>query len=98
MVIPAKISSVNSPDLSSTTAMIHCGASKQFTDSELVRKLGLPLKKKSQPEKLLVVDGRETEAPLTHTCTLKLLIDQHLETIVFEVTKLAGWQLILGKT
>ena len=86
MVIPAKISPVNSSHMSPTTAMIDCGASTQFINSKLGRKLGLPLKKKSQLEELLVVDGRETEAPLTHMCTLKLLIDRHLETIVFQVT------------
>ena len=70
--------------------MIDCRASTQLIHSELVWKLGLPFKKKPQPKLLIVVDGRETEVPLTHTCTLKLLIDQHLETIVFQVTKLAG--------
>ena len=78
--------------------MINCVASTQLIDSELVRKLGLPLKEKPYPECLIVVDGGETEVPLTHTCTLKLLIDQHLETIVLQVTKLAGWKIILGKT
>ena len=78
--------------------MIDCGASTQFIDSELVRKLGLPLKEKPHNEQLIVVDGRETKVPLTYTCTLKLLIDQYLETIVFQVMKLAGWKLILVKT
>ena len=78
--------------------MIDYGASTQFIDSELVRKLGLPLKEKSHLKQLIVLDGRETEVSLTHTCTLKLLIDQHLKTIVFQITKCAGWKLILGKT
>ena len=43
------------------------------------------------------MDGHEA-APLTHTYTIDLLIDQHLETLTFQVTKLAGWQMILGKT
>ena len=37
----------------------------------------------------MVVDGRKA-APLTHTYTLDLLIDQHLETLTFQVAKLAG--------
>ena len=34
---------------------------------------------------------------ITHTCTLKLTIDQHLEDLTFHVTRLAGWNLIVGK-
>ena len=98
MVIPVKIGTLLTTITSNTTAMIDCGASTQCIASELVRKLGLPLKEKPHPERVIVVDGRETEVPLTHTCTLNLLIDQHLETIVFQVTKLAGWKIILGKT
>ena len=70
--------------------MIDCGALTEFIDSELVWKLGLSLEEKPHPERLIVVDERETESPLTHTCTLKLLFDQHLKTIVFQVTKLVG--------
>ena len=50
------------------------------------------------PETLIVVDGREAESQLTHTCTLGLTVNQHLETFTFQVTKLAGWNMILGKT
>ena len=50
------------------------------------------------PEAFTVVDGREATAPFTHTCTLDLMIDQHLETLTFQVTKLAGWQIIVGKS
>ena len=98
MVIPITIGTLTTTNTSNTTAMIDCRASTQFIDSQFVCKLGLPLKEKPYPEQLIVVDGRETEVPLTHTCTLKLLIDQHLETIVPQVTKLAGWRIILGKT
>ena len=86
MVIPIKIGTSTTTTTSNTTAMIDFGASTQFIDSELERKLGLPLKETPYPEHLIVVDGRETEVPLTHTCTLRLRIDQHLETIVLQVT------------
>ena len=59
--------------------------------------MDLQLDPKSVPESLIVADGYRA-APLTYTCTLDLLIDQHLETVTFQVTKLAGWQMILGKT
>ena len=98
MVIPIKIETSTTTTTFNTTAMIDCGASTQFIDSKLVRKLGLPLKEKPYPERLIVVDGRETEVPLTLACTLRLLIDQHLETIVLQVTKLAGWKISLGKS
>jgi hypothetical protein len=35
---------------------------------------------------------------LTHEVTLQLLIDQHLENVVFQVTKLGSVPMVLGKT
>src|SRR5258706_216104 len=43
-------------------------------------------------------DGKSSPVgKLTHTCTLNLTIDQHQEELTFQVTKLAGWDLIVGK-
>ena len=95
MVIPVAIK--NKKTLKPALAMIDSGASTQFIDPEFAQGLRLQLDPKSVPESSIVVDGRRA-APLTHTCTLDLLIDQHLETVTFQVTKLAGWQMILGKT
>ena len=78
--------------------MIDSGASTQFIDLDFAVKNNLPLNLKPKPETLIVVDGREAESQLTHTCTLDLTVDQHLETLIFQVTKLAGWNMILGKT
>ena len=78
--------------------MIDSGASTQFIDPEFTHKLGLRLDQKAVPGALIVVDGREAVAPLTHTCTLDLTRDQRLETLTLQVTKFAGWQIILGKT
>ena len=98
MVIPVAIRKNNCQESwLSASAMIDSGASTQFIDPDFASQLGLTLDLKPIPESLIVVDGREA-APLTHTCTLDLLIDQHLETLTFQVTKLAGWQMILGKT
>ena len=55
------------------------GASTQFIDPDFARQLGLPLDPKPVPEALIVVDGCKA-APLTHSCTIDLMIDQHLET------------------
>ena len=80
------------------SAMIDSGASTQFLDLDFAVKNNLPLDLKLEPETLIVVDGREATSQLTHTCTMNLTIDQHLETLTFQVTKLAGWNMILGKT
>ena len=77
--------------------MIDCGASTQFIDLEFANKLGLTLNKKKKPELLNLADGSESVGKITHTCTIDLKIDQHLETLTFQVTKL-GWNMILGKT
>ena len=98
MVIPVAIKENNNKmPRKPASAMIDSGASTQFIDPEFAPGLGLQLDPKSVPESLIVVDGRRA-APLKHTCTLDLLIDQHLETVTFQVTKLAGWQMIKGKT
>ena len=96
MVIPVAIKNNKIP-WKSASAMIYSGAWTQFIDPGFAQELGLQLDPKSVPESLIVVDGRRA-APLTHTCTLDLLIDQHLETITCQVTQLAGWQMILQKT
>ena len=79
------------------SAMIDSGASMQFIDLDFAVKNNLPLILKPMPETLIIIDGREAENQLTHTCTLKLTIDQHLETLTSQVTKLARWNMILGK-
>ena len=71
---------------------------QQFIDLDFANKSNLPLTLKPKPETLSVVDGREAESQFTNTCTLNLTVDQHLETLTFQVTKLAGWDMILGKT
>ena len=87
MVIPVAIKKEqNNIPWKSASAMIDSRASTQFVDPEFAQGFGLQLDLKSVPESLIVVNGRRA-APLTHTCTLDLLIDQHLETLTFQVTK-----------
>ena len=93
MIVPVRLN-----NNTAGSAMIDSGASTQFIDLDFAVKNNLPLTLKPKPETLIVVDGREAESQLTHTCTLDLTIDQHLETLTFQVTKLAGWNMILGKT
>jgi hypothetical protein len=83
----------------SGTAMVDCGATSQFIDQDFAPKNGLKLRRKAVPEVLTVVDGRTSVAgDLTHEVTIQLLIDQHLENVIFQVTKLGSVPLILGKT
>lgn len=79
-------------------AIIGSGASTQFINLHFVLINNLPLTLKPKPETLIVVDRKEAENQLTHTYTLSLTVDQHLETLTFQVTKLAGCNMILGQT
>jgi len=80
------------------TCMVDSGASSQFIDLDFALNLNLPLATKEKPEDLVLADGaRSIVGQITHTCTLKLAIDQHIEELTFQVTKLAGWNLIVGK-
>ena len=92
MIIPVRLNKDTTG-----SAMIDSGASTQFIDLDCVLRNNLPLPLKPKPGTIIVVNGREAENQLTHTCTLDLTIDQHSETLTFQVTKLAGWNMILGK-
>ena len=93
MIVPARVNTDTTG-----SAMIDSGASTQFIDLDFAVKNNLPLTLKPKPETLIVVDGREAKNQLIHTGTLDLTIDQHLETLTIQVAKLAGWNMILGKT
>jgi len=80
------------------TCMVDSGASSQFIDLDFALNMDLPLILKKKPEDLVLADGaRSKVGQITHTCTVKLTIDQHTEDLTFHVTKLAGWNLIVGK-
>ena len=78
--------------------MIDSRTSSQFINLDFALGLNLALDKKTTPEDLVLADGVCSKVgQITHTYTLKLMIDQYLETLTFHVTKLAGWNLIVGK-
>jgi len=80
------------------TCMVDSGASSQFIDLDFALNMNLPLTPKEKPEDLVLADGaRSIIGQITHTCTLKLAVDQHMEELTFQVPKLAGWNLIVGK-
>jgi len=73
-------------------------ASSQLIDLDFARNLNLPLIPKGKPEEFVLADRAHfVVGQILHTCTLKLAIDQHIEKLIFQVTKLAGWNLIVGK-
>ena len=80
------------------SAMIDSGASTHFIDLDFAVKNNLPLTLKPTPETLIIIVGREAENQLTHTCTFEFTVGRHLDTLTFQVTKLAGWNMILRKT
>jgi len=79
------------------TCMIDLGASSQFIDLDFAMNMNLPLVPKGKPEDLVLANGaRSIVGQITHTYNLKLAIDQHMEELIFQVIKLAGWNLIVG--
>src|SRR5690606_15805599 len=83
----------------SSTAMVDCGATSQFMDRDFAIKHGIKLDVKPVAETLTLVDGSLASAGMsTHTARVKLLLDQHQESLVFQITKLGGYPLILGRS
>jgi len=82
----------------SASCMINSGASSQFIDLDFTLSLNLPLDLKRKPEDLVLADGVCSKVgQITHTCSLRLTIDQHMEDLTVHVTKLAGCNMIVGK-
>jgi len=82
----------------SATCMIDSGASSQFIDLDFAMNMNLPLVPKGKPEDLVLADGaRSIIGQIMHICNWKLAINQHVEELTFQVTKLARWNLIVGK-
>lgn len=95
---PLTLSCVLSENVSSVV-MLDSGASSQFMDHDFAIRCGFKLIPKKRPEPLTLVDGKPSSAgPLTHIVRMPICIDQHRETLVFQVTKLGGYPVILGKS
>ena len=82
----------------SASCMIDSRASSQFIDLDFTLNWNLPLDLKRKPKDLVLVDGVHSKVrQITHTCFLRLTIDQYMEDLTFYVTKPAGWNIIIGK-
>jgi len=94
---PLKLSWVVNENIPAT-CIIDSGASSQLIDLDFAVNMNLPLVPKGKPEDLVLADGgRSIVGQITNTCNLKLAIDQYMKELTFQVTKLAGWNLIVGK-
>ncbi|HYP42904.1 MAG TPA: retropepsin-like aspartic protease [Candidatus Nitrosocosmicus sp.] len=82
-----------------TICMIDCGATSQFIDYDFAKTNKIPLQQKKIPEKLTLVDGRpSTAGDLIYEATIELAINQYLEKITFQITKIGKYPMILGTT
>lgn len=85
-------------DSISTSAMVDSGATSLFIDFDFLKKNNLKPQRKKYPEILRVVDGRESSGgAISHEIELDLLLGEHFERTVFQVTKLSDYPIILGK-
>ena len=81
-----------------STAMVDSGATSLFVDLDFLRQNNLNPRPKVFAETLKLVDGRDsTGGAITHEIELSILIDNHFEHTLFQVTKLSDYPLILGK-
>ncbi len=78
------------------SAMTDSGATSDFMNPAFALKHNLSIKEKRYPERLELADG-SSAGKITHTATVTLLIDQHLETITFQLSTLVLYDIILGK-
>ena len=70
-----------------------------FIDEDFARANNIPLKLKNKPETLTVVDGRTSSAgDIIYEAEIQLQLDQHIETAIFQVTKISGYPAILGRS
>ena len=80
------------------TYMIDLGASSQFIDHDFALNMNLKLDLKDKLEDLVLAEGVHSQVgQITYTCTLRVTIDQYMEDLTFHITKLAKWNLIVGK-
>ena len=85
-------------DSLSASLLIDSGTSSQFIDVDYAGRMNLEMTLKPEFQDLILADGKPSPiGKITHTYTLKLTIDQHEGNLTFQVTKLAGWDLIVRK-
>ena len=85
-------------DSLSTSLLVDSSASSQFIDMQYAEHMNLEMTLNPKAQDLILANGKPAPiGKIIYTYTLKLTIDQHEENLTFQVTKLAGWDLIVGK-
>ena len=81
-----------------TYALIDSGASFSFIDRDFVRKNKIALIEKETPYTISAVDGRPVDTGVIkeETTSLRLSISDHSENVVFDVTAIKTYPIILG--
>ena len=79
-----------------TVAIVDSGASGIFISAKLVEKSGLTTRKKADSYELSVVDGSQLDRVDKETQPLPVAIQQHHETITFDIVTMAGHDVVLG--
>lgn len=79
-------------------AMLDSGASSNFITQEVVDQFDLPVVIKKHPIELAVIDGSPApQGPIKlETCSIKISIGNHQESLVFDVLPSSHYQAILG--
>ena len=82
-----------------TLTMLDSGASTSFIDEAFIRKHKLVSRPKQCAEVVRVVDGRQSASGMiTHEIDLSLTINEHQEILTFQITCIARYDIILGKS
>jgi Retroviral aspartyl protease len=95
-VVPVEITSEGSPSIK-TIALIDSGATSNFIDRRFASQNQILLNNKSQPQPVLVIDGRPLRSgPITHHAQTKLTIGHHQEALSLDAIGIANYPVILG--
>ncbi|KAI1003433.1 hypothetical protein K3495_g4771 [Podosphaera aphanis] len=79
--------------------MIDSGASTSFIDELFIKRNRLRARKKLSPETVRVVDRRQSSSGhITLEIDLQLQLGSHSERLTFQVTRIARYHIILGKS
>jgi hypothetical protein len=96
LIVPAEIT--HNDERTKSRALIDCGAALSLIDIGLVQQLRIPLIPKEVPCVIQAYDGRSNnDSTVTHmTPPILVQIGQFRGEIVFNVTKMSGWRIIIG--
>ena len=77
--------------------MVDSGATGNFVSERVVSRTDLPTRQKDDPYDLSAINGEAlTEGVTTETLPLQVAIQHHHEKLVFDVTRMAIHDVVLG--